>query len=242
MSKKILSLLLASCIPAFAQVPVSATPAGTIINPPGGLVIPYSWVTGGPASLTFTAPLINTSNNVALTINAANGVQGLDSSGYIAGQTFSGNLTFTSTNGVVGGATSSRPAAGNVGSLFNDLVAIGSPVSLSTASAKTVISQAVSAGHYYCVYKSNFVLTGNTMLATAPITTGITTSNNTLPTDGSEGYVPFTVTVGSTNISGSTCVADIVLTSPGTIYAVAKATFSAGTVGGFGELLIYQQP
>lgn len=225
-------------VPAFLSISGSPiTSSGTIGITLSGTALPV--VNGGTGITSFGTGVASAMGN---NTQGASGFMALDGSGNAA--IVNGTLAFTTAGtGIVGGATATRPTAGNVGSLFNVLIASsGSTVSLSTGTAKTVLSQAVSAGHYNVCYKSNFTLTGNTMLASNPITVGISTTNNTLPTDGSEGYTPFTVTVGSTSVSGSTCCTDVVLTGSGTIYAVAKATFSAGTVAGYGELLIYQLP
>lgn len=136
------------------------------------------------------------------------------------------------------GATDGSPApAGVVGEAIVVSVAVGSPVSLTTTTAKTVATLTLTPGDWDVSANLNFTGTSATVAAGANFAGGISTTTNTLPTDGSEvQYDPTTVTTASFK-SGSAIGRKIFTVSVSTpVYLVGVATFTAGTVGGYGSL------
>lgn len=132
---------------------------------------------------------------------------------------------------VLGTATNNSAAAGYVGEIISSLVATGSPVSLSTATAANVTSISLTAGDWDVEGNINFTLTGATATAFAG---GILSTTATLPTDGSE-VASGVVTTAITGVNGITLPRKrLSLASTTTIYLVAKATFTLGTIGVWG--------
>ena len=134
---------------------------------------------------------------------------------------------------LTGTATNDSAAAGKVGQIISSLVAVGSPVSLTSPNASNVTSISLTAGDWDVEGNINFLGTGAT---TTVIVGGVTSTSATTPTDGSEVHsglqlVTTTATDGVTlprkrfSLSGTT-----------TVYLVAKATFSAGTVVTYGAI------
>lgn len=227
----------AATVPTFLSISGSPiTTSGTLALTLSGTALPVA--NGGTGITSFGTGVATAFGNNTL---VANGLLTLDGSGFVPALTHN-NITFTGTTGIVGGATATVPAVGNVGNTQTNLVAVGSPVSLSTTVAANVVSKAVNAGHYLVFFQANVALGSATMVAASPMQAGISSTSATLPTDGSEAYMPFTVTLGSTNLGIPITGKYINLTSNGTIYGVEKATFSAGTVSGFGALTIISLP
>lgn len=154
-------------------------------------------------------------------------------------------LTFTNTNSVVGfgnitatnltaiTTTNDNAAAGFLGQFLNSLVASGSAVSLTTATASNVTSISLTAGDWDVEGNVNFSETTSTVTARSA---GISTTTGTLPTDGSEvpNGVQSTVTSEVNGISLPRKRVSIASTT--TVYLVGKATFSAGTCVGYGQI------
>lgn len=138
--------------------------------------------------------------------------------------------------GVIGGITSTLPNAGIVGEQQVNSVPVGSAVSLTTATPANVCSKSLTAGHWLVSFNANTASTAATMIATAPLTAGISTTSATLPTNGTEGYSGVNITVaGSTNsVQCSPIFVNVTTTT--TVYGVVQATFTAGSVNAWGSL------
>lgn len=128
----------------------------------------------------------------------------------------------------VGNAT-----AGNVGEFVSSLVAVGSPVALTTATAANVTSISLTAGDWDVDGNINFSASSATVTGTSG---GITATSATVPTDGSEVYSGVQVTLLSETDSVTIPRKRINVNSTTTVYLVGKSTFSAGSVGAFGSI------
>jgi hypothetical protein len=131
------------------------------------------------------------------------------------------------------GAAGGNATTGTVGEYVSSLVAIGSPQSLSNGTAANVTSISLTAGDWDVEGNVNFTETTSTVTAR---TAGISSTSATLPTDGSEAYCGVQSTVTSETNSIPLPRKRISIASTTTVYLVAKATFSAGTCGGFGAI------
>lgn len=141
------------------------------------------------------------------------------------------NLTgATNFPAVVNGGVAS---AGQVGEVISSAVASGASKVLTTATGTNVTFITLTAGDWDV--SGNISFSGVTATITG-LSAGINTTTLTVPTDGTEVYSGVAVTLLSltesitiprkvVNVSGSTAV-----------YLVAKSTFTAGTVSGFGSL------
>jgi len=137
----------------------------------------------------------------------------------------------------VGVTGASNAAAGSVGEFVSALVAVGSAVSLTTATAKNVASISLTAGDWDVEGNVNFTGGSATTAAGGLFSTGISTSTGALPTDGSEVPVAVPpVTTTSFLANGTLPRKRISISSTTTVYLVAEATFSAGTVGAYGAI------
>lgn len=155
-----------------------------------------------------------------------------DSAGEFAWAT---GLTYTGTaiTGINGVTDASSAAAGDVGQVISSLVVVGSPISLTTATAANITSISLTAG--------DWDVTGNINLTAAAATStaaqgAIHTTSATLPVDGSEVYSGLQTTTTSYIDSITIPRKRVNVSVTTTVYLVAKATFSAGTVGGFGGI------
>jgi len=150
--------------------------------------------------------------------------------------TLNGHLWFKTGGtvfGIVGSATNDNAVALNVGEYVSSLIATGSAVSLTTATAANITSISLTAGDWDVSGNVNFNETTSTVTARSA---GISSTSATLPTDGSEAYNGVQSTVTSEINSITSPRVRMSLSGTTTIYLVGKATFSAGTCAGFGTL------
>ena len=148
---------------------------------------------------------------------------------------FKGEYIFTPK--IVGFSDGSLAAAGQVGEVIQSLVAVGSPVSLTTATPANVTSVALTAGDWDVEGNVNFTAASATTAAGALWVAGINSTSATLPTDGSEVQEQAVALTTTTFKSGiGTPPKPIRIAAATTIYLVAEATFTAGTVGAYGVL------
>lgn len=138
---------------------------------------------------------------------------------------------------IVGATSGAAAAAGSQGEVISAIKAVGSPVSLTTATAANVTSVALTAGDWDVEANVNFIGTSATTAAGGAFTVGISTTTATLPTDGSEvqlGVPAVTTTSFKDGISVSRKTITVSTTT--TVYLVALGTFSAGTLGAYGAI------
>jgi hypothetical protein len=135
--------------------------------------------------------------------------------------------------GVVGTITNDNATAGNTGEFVSSLIAVGSAVSLTTATPANVTSISLTAGDWDVDGLVSFTETTSTVTARSA---GITSTSATVPVDGSEGYNGVQSTVTTEKNSIALGRKRFSLSGTTTIYLVGSATFSAGTCGGFGTI------
>jgi hypothetical protein len=135
--------------------------------------------------------------------------------------------------GIQGVTDASDAGAGNVGEIVTSLAAIGSLLSLTTNTAGNITSISLTAGDWDVEGNANFTETTATASAR---TAGINTVSATLPTDGTECNCGVQSTLTSEKNSIALPRKRISLAGTTTVYLVAFATFSAGTVGVYGAI------
>lgn len=177
-------------------------------------------------------------------------IQGLGSSGFTLNSRSNGSgtlrplsiqmngtrvLAVNTTNDVSikGVSTNSSATAGDLGEHVSSLIAVGSAVSLTTATAANITSISLTAGDWDVTGIVNFSETTSTVTARIA---GLSSTTATLPTDGSEGYCGVQSTVTSEINSIGLTRKRFSLASTTTIFLVGQATFSAGTCAGFGNI------
>lgn len=159
-----------------------------------------------------------------------------------------GTTTYTesaSISTVVGRATQTNDsaAAGEIGELITATVAVGSPVSETTATPVNVTSIVLTAGDWDVSAVVDRVLGGTTATVYGA---GLGVATNTILGQaggsgvGTDSYVTQSATFGTT-VTGTFCTSippvRVSLSALATtIYLVAADTFSAGTVGLYGTL------
>lgn len=130
-------------------------------------------------------------------------------------------------------ATNDNATAGCLGEFTSTLVATGAAVSLTTATAANVATLSLSAGDWDVTGAVNFNAGSATQTALAA---GISATTATLPTDGTE-CANGTQTTTTTAIHGIAIPRKrISIASTTSVFLVAKATFSAGTEAGWGQI------
>jgi hypothetical protein len=222
-------------------VGINGTVLSALINVPGILKIN----TGGIPVIAVAAdfPTLNqnttgsagTAGNLTGTPSLPNGTQAVtqsagDNSANLATTSY---VNYVSAQGqFLGTATNDNASTGNIGEFVQSLVAFGAAVSLTTATSANVTSISLTAGDWDVEANINFSSSGATSTASQG---GIGTTTATLPTDGSQVYSGI---LAATAIISTTCpVKRISIAATTTVYLVASATFSAGTVSAFGNLV-----
>ncbi len=135
--------------------------------------------------------------------------------------------------GILGVITNSNPTAGHVGEVISSAVAVGSHVSLTTATAANITSISLTAGDWLVSGNANFDSSAATVTAT---TASIGSTSATLATDGTEGYSNAQTTILSGTDTVTLPSKRISLSGTTTVYLVGQVTFSAGTANGFGSI------
>lgn len=150
---------------------------------------------------------------------------------YINGKAFVSN---TLTIGALAGTTTNdNTSAGNVGEYTSSLIAVGSAVSFTTATAMNITTISVTAGDWDIEGNVNFNETSSTVSARSA---GVTSTSATIPTDGSQGYCGVQSTVTSEINTITLPRKRVSVSGTTTIYLVGSATFAAGTCTGFGTI------
>lgn len=134
---------------------------------------------------------------------------------------------------VIGTATNDNGAAGAVGEYFSSLVAVGSAVSLTTATSANVTSISLTAGDWDVSGNCNFNDSAATVTSTIG---GLSSTSATLPTDGSEVYSGVQLVTATAKDSVTLQAKRFSLSGATTVYVVCQQTFSIGTAAAFGSL------
>jgi hypothetical protein len=143
----------------------------------------------------------------------------------------------TLTGGIVGTTAGGNAAAGNVGEVISGILAVGSPVALTTATPANVLTIVLTAGDWDVEGNLNFVASGATTAAGALYYGGISTATGTVPTDGT-AVIAAVPAVTTTAFGASITLPRKRISVAGNtnVFLVGLATFSAGTVGGYGAI------
>ena len=157
--------------------------------------------------------------------------------GTVAGFTLTGaNVTVVGTgdfDDLVGVTTNSNAAAGNVGEKLSSVTLTGAAVSLTTTATANIDSVSLTAGDWELSGQVAFNLSGATATdmkwgySTTSATLGADTTYNELPASyaGVTSTLKNNIPQGRISVSGTTKV-----------YLIAQATFTVGTVAGFGTI------
>lgn len=148
----------------------------------------------------------------------------------------SGNLTAVSFDGEISGtATNNNAAAGQVGEYVTSAIAVGSAVSLATATSKTVTSISLTAG--------DWDVTGVVDFHPGALTTGsyfqggVSITNNTLGGQDQYASAPMALAAGlGVDVGLVSPVSRISLSTTTTIYLTCQAGFSTSTMTAYGTI------
>ena len=152
--------------------------------------------------------------------------------------TITTSLTFSpTTGGIVGTTTNDNTTALNVGEYISSIVLVGSSVSLTDSTAKTITSISLTAGDWDVW--AEFWLNPGAGTTTSNTIAAIYTTTDTLPSVPADGtsYSQFTVAVTASNaLVVPVSPARISLSGTTTIYLVGRVSFAVNTMGGYGKI------
>lgn len=142
-------------------------------------------------------------------------------------------------NPIVGATDGGNAAAGIWGEYQSSAIASGGAVSLTDATAANITSISLTAG--------DWDVEGNVNIAGATATysqgvAGISATSATLPTDGTEVYSGAQFTLLSVTDGVALPRKRINVTVTTTVYLVGRASFSAGTMTGYGSITARRAP
>jgi hypothetical protein len=141
------------------------------------------------------------------------------------------------TPNIVGVQDGTSAQAGSVGEYLSSLVAVGAPVSLTTATPANVTSLSLTPGDWNLDGNINFTAAAATTADGALWVGAINTTTATVSTDGSEVQLnPGVNTTTSFKDSITIPMKRVLITTTTIVYLVVEATFTAGTVGAYGKL------
>lgn len=132
----------------------------------------------------------------------------------------------------LGTVAADNAPAGTYGEYVESVIASGSAVSLTDATTANITSISLTAGDWDVEGNVNLLGTGATFTAGA---SGINTTTATLPTTGKANFVDGDLT-GNFTEGMSLSRVRVNVSSTTTVYLVGRATFSAGTVTGYGAI------
>lgn len=197
----------------------------------------YELRSGGDAHISFT------SSGTTIYDNAENGILDFSNVGVpylqlLAGAWLDSFGHVTTTNGtlaispLLGTVAADNAPAGTYGEYVESVIAPGSAVSLTDATAANITSISLTAGDWDVEGNVNLLGTGATFTAGA---SGINTTTATLPTTGKANFVDGDLT-GNFTEGMSLSRVRVNVSATTTVYLVGRATFSAGTVTGYGTI------
>lgn len=150
-----------------------------------------------------------------------------------SGSEFTFSDLITPSAGIKGTTTNNDATAGNVGEYVSSVIAGGSAITFTTTVTSDVTSISLTAGDWDVEGNVNYGETASTVTARAA---GITSTDATIPVDGSQANCGVQSVVTSEKNTITLPRKRFSLSGTTTIYLVANATFSAGTCVGFGTL------
>lgn len=150
------------------------------------------------------------------------------------------NPSFYNSLVLKGTTTNNSAATGIVGEYVSAVVLVGSAVSLTTATAKTITSISLTAGDWDVW--GDFGPDGAATTVIQNISGGISLTNNTMPTEAADnatamtsGTVSFTIGTHSLPYYNLT-PARISIASTTTVYLIMQLTFTTSTATGYGKI------
>jgi hypothetical protein len=207
-------------------------PAFRFVDPQGTYESP-----GGTVTLTASTTqyvVFTRATGVVTTTTTANNPAYVYGDQFITDATSIVEVVPTIQTPVLGGQTGGVAVpAGLVGQVLSSLVPLGSAVSLTTATPANVTSLTLTAGDWDVW--GNLNLSAGAASVTV-LSGGLSTTTGTLPTDGTECFSgqQSTTTTFKGTISVPSKPVNVSSSTP--VYLVASATFSAGTVAGYGAM------
>lgn len=214
-----------------------------LLSATGTLTLTGSLTQGGNAVANLNSPAFTGTPTVPTATTGTNTTQAASTAFVIA-----------NSSPLAGGTTTTYPATGNVGEKhFSYLSSTGtltldgtitSPgtTSLSSGTPANVVSINLTAGHWIVTFNANTSAVAATTTLAGPMISGVGSTSATLPTDGTEGYSNVVLTLGTATNTVPCAGKEITLTGSGTVYGVEKATFTAGTISGFGAIHAIRMP
>lgn len=237
-----------SCNVSLAVKAGTAAATGTQTTPSVDAgYIPLFVVTIANGQATITAPNISTHPSAPFipiklpNITGASGqiaqfgtnaINGLAVTG--SGNAVLANSPTIATPAISGVTSGANAAAGNIGEIISSSIAVGSAVSLTSATAKTITSITLTAGDWD-VFGSIISNPAGTT-TTSNLQAGLSTTTNALPTPPS-GYALFGGALGA-GLAASLTISSIQINvnTTTTVYLVAQATFATSTMTAYGAI------
>lgn len=168
------------------------------------------------------------------TAPAAGAFTTLSASGNFSGAagSFSGALTPSQTNGIVGTTTNNNASAGSVGEFVSSVVASGSAVALSNNVSKDITTISLTAGDWDVWGTTNFTAS----VGVTAFSGWINTTSITQPVTPNGAVVVTTLSSGSFTSTHGFPVGNARLSLSGTttVYLSIAAAFASGTCSAFG--------
>lgn len=136
-------------------------------------------------------------------------------------------------DGLAGTTTNNDATAGNVGEIITATRASGSATPLTTTTAANITSISLTAGDWDVTGIVDYALNG---VGTASFVSGSSSTSATLGAQDTFTELPLTLAVFTGNVGQPIPTVRYSLAATTTVYLIGKATFGAGTVGGFGTI------
>lgn len=137
------------------------------------------------------------------------------------------------TTRITGTATNNNATAGDIGEVISGQLSSGAPTSLSNGTAKNVTSMSLTAGDWDVTGVVDYVLAGTT---STKFQAGSSSTSATFGAQDTSVNVPLILTTVTDTYSQIIPTTRFSLASTTTVYLVAQATFSAGTVDAYGTI------
>lgn len=197
--------------------------------------------TGAARTLTAPAAGISVSNgngvsgNPTLALaNDLSALEGLSTSGH-ARRTGTDAWAIDAVGQLTATATNDNAAAGKVGEYIESILASGSATSLTTATAKTVTSIALTAGDWDVDTTAYFTTAASTSVTQFMVSiSGTTNTVDVTPGKLSVLTIPAVVPTAGTALSSVLPPYRLSLSGTTTVYMVVQATFTAAALTAFG--------
>jgi len=155
--------------------------------------------------------------------------------GVTGNSTFTGTITPSQTNGIVGTTTNNAANAGSVGELITSSVAKASPVALTTATTKNITSISLTAGDWDVFGQVMVTGTSTTNFNTLQGSSSLISATPDTTREFSHVAAPF-VPGAAFDIGFAIPVTPLSLAATTTVYLIANASFSASTLSAWGTI------